>query len=157
MLGGAEERERGEDTAEDEEKRDILAGSVHEAKPRADNAETPIPKDDDEFHDSLESMDDWLPPGTSAADSAPGTRKGSNVLGQHAGQSFRPRYEDVEYIVSPQRAHPIAPDGNQNSGVTTPFLHLNGTWRATRKWHVEELDIRLINVIGVLRNTGHVK
>ncbi|KAG9095934.1 hypothetical protein FRC06_009228 [Ceratobasidium sp. 370] len=152
---------KGEDTAEDEAERAVLAGLVQNAgTPKTDAKATLVPKSDDDFYHSLDPLTDWLPPGTSAADYTPAVcRALERHYWRNCGLGKDPMYgadmqgtlfdEDMTtWNVSclPSLLSRLLPDGNKIPGVNTPYLYF-GMWRATFAWHVEDMDLYSINYI----------
>ncbi|QRV82296.1 JmjC domain, hydroxylase [Ceratobasidium sp. AG-Ba] len=150
---------KGEDTAEDEQERKVLADFVA-AKPRTTETKAPIPKDDEDFYDSLEPTADWLPPGTSAADYTPavcralerhywrncGLGKDPMYGADMQGSLFDEHMTTWNVSCLPSVLSRLLPDGNRIPGVNTPYLYF-GMWRATFAWHVEDMDLYSINYI----------
>ncbi|KAG8690091.1 hypothetical protein FRC09_012145, partial [Ceratobasidium sp. 395] len=150
---------KGEDTAEDEAERTVLAEWM-ESGDKVKEGAGPIPKDDDEFYDSLDPLADWLPPGTSAADYTPAVcRALERHYWRNCGLGKDPMYgadmqgslfdEDMTtWNVSclPSVLTRLLPEGSRIPGVNTPYLYF-GMWRATFAWHVEDMDLYSINYI----------
>ncbi|KAG8733006.1 hypothetical protein FRC10_000490 [Ceratobasidium sp. 414] len=155
---------KGEDTAEDEAERTVLAELVQDPGTRktrkTDAKTTSVSKSDDDFYHSLDPLVDWLPPGTSAADYTPAVcRALERHYWRNCGLGKDPMYgadmqgslfdEDMTtWNVSclPSLLTRLLPEGNKIPGVNTPYLYF-GMWRATFAWHVEDMDLYSINYI----------
>jgi hypothetical protein len=129
---------KGEDTAEDEAERAVLAELVQKVGGRkAGTGTTAVPRSDDDFYDSLDPLTDWLPSGTSAADYTPavcralerhfwrncGLGKDPMYGADMQGSLFDPDMDTWNVSCLPSLLSRLLPDGSQIPGVNTPYLY----------------------------------
>ena len=140
---------KGEDTAEDERERAELEKLVERSRAGEGARIGGSIRPDDDYYDSFEPLEDWLPPGTKPDDYTPavcralerhywrncGLGKDPMYGADMQGSLFDPEMTTWNVSCLPSLLSRILPTGSKVPGVNTPYLYFGQSFITLILWN----------------------